>query len=160
MVDPETLNFLRQQSEHAKYITSVCNGSLILAAAGLLDGYKTACHWMWSSYLERFGAQAVDARVVRDRNHFSGGGVTAGIDFALTLAAEIAGKRSRKEFNLLLNMIRSLPLIVARPLRRDLRSSRRCSAYKRNASRGLKRTLRLLRRTMLIGARAMFLYLA
>ncbi|MBZ1350293.1 DJ-1/PfpI family protein [Alcaligenaceae bacterium LF4-65] len=100
MVDQETLNFLRHQSKHAKYITSVCNGSLILGAAGLLVGYKSACHWMWSSYLERFGAQAVDARVVRDRNHFSGGGVTAGIDFALTLAAEIAGEGVAKRIQL------------------------------------------------------------
>lgn len=102
MVDQETLNFLRHQSQHAKYITSVCNGSLILGAAGLLVGYKSACHWMWSSYLERFGAQAVDARVVRDRNHFSGGGVTAGIDFALTLAAEIAGEEIAKRIQLAL----------------------------------------------------------
>jgi cyclohexyl-isocyanide hydratase len=102
MVDQETLNFLRHQSQHAKYITSVCNGSLILAAAGLLVGYKSACHWMWSSYLERFGVQAVDARVVRDRNHFSGGGVTAGIDFALTLAAEIAGEEVAKRIQLAL----------------------------------------------------------
>ena len=102
MVDQETLNFLRNQSQHAKYITSVCNGSLILAAAGLLVGYKSACHWMWSSYLERFGVQAVDARVVRDRNHFSGGGVTAGIDFALTLAAEIAGEEVAKRIQLAL----------------------------------------------------------
>jgi cyclohexyl-isocyanide hydratase len=102
MVDQETIGFLRHQSEHAKYITSVCNGSLILAAAGLLVDYKTACHWMWSRYLERFGAQAVDARVVRDRNHFSGGGVTAGIDFALTLAAEIAGEEVAKRIQLTL----------------------------------------------------------
>jgi cyclohexyl-isocyanide hydratase len=102
MVDQETLNFLRHQSKHAKYITSVCNGSLILGAAGLLVGYKSACHWMWSSYLERFGAQAVDARVVRDRNHFSGGGVTAGIDFALTLAAEIAGQEVAQRIQLAL----------------------------------------------------------
>lgn len=102
MVDQETLNFLCHQSKHAKYITSVCNGSLILGAAGLLVGYKSACHWMWSSYLERFGAQAVDARVVRDRNHFSGGGVTAGIDFALTLAAEIAGQEVAQRIQLAL----------------------------------------------------------
>lgn len=102
MVDQETLDFLRQQSKQAKYITSVCNGSLILAAAGLLEGYKSACHWMWRSYLEKFGAQAVDARVVRDRNHFSGGGVTAGIDFALTLVAEISGDDIAKRIQLTL----------------------------------------------------------
>ena len=89
--DAETLDFLRRQGAQARYVTSVCNGSLILGAAGLLQGYRSACHWMWRDYLPRFGAIPVNARVVRDRNRLSGGGVTAGIDFGLTLAAELAG---------------------------------------------------------------------
>ena len=91
LVDAEVLSFLRQQGTHARYVTSVCNGSLLLGAAGLIDGYQSACHWMWRRYLPRFGALPVAARVVRDRNRFSGGGVTAGIDFGFTLAAELAG---------------------------------------------------------------------
>jgi cyclohexyl-isocyanide hydratase len=90
--DAATLAFLRRQGEHARYVTSVCNGSLVLGAAGLLDGYQSACHWMWLPFLERFGAVPVAERIVRDRNRISGGGVTAGIDFGLALAAELAGE--------------------------------------------------------------------
>jgi cyclohexyl-isocyanide hydratase len=90
--DAATLDFLRRQGEQARYVTSVCNGSLVLGAAGLLEGYRSACHWAWRDLLPRFGAFPVDQRVVRDRNRISGGGVTAGIDFGLTLAAELAGE--------------------------------------------------------------------
>lgn len=100
MVDQTTLDFLRRQAAGARYVTSVCNGSLILGAAGLLKGYKSACHWMWRKYLPRFGAIPVAERVVRDRNRISGGGVTAGIDFSLTLAAELAGEGAAKTLQL------------------------------------------------------------
>jgi cyclohexyl-isocyanide hydratase len=90
--DATTLDFLRRQGAQARYVTSVCNGSLVLGAAGLLDGYRAACHWMWRELLPRFGAQPVNDRVVRDRNRITGGGVTAGIDFGLVLAAELAGE--------------------------------------------------------------------
>lgn len=90
--DAETLAFLRRQGGQARYVTSVCNGSLVLGAAGLLDGYRSACHWMWLPFLARFGAVPVAGRIVRDRNRISGGGVTAGIDFGLALAAELAGE--------------------------------------------------------------------
>ncbi|WP_284617230.1 DJ-1/PfpI family protein [Aquabacterium humicola] len=89
--DAQTLDFLRRQAEGARYVTSVCNGALVLGAAGLLKGYRSACHWLWRPYLARFGAHPVAERVVRDRNRLSGGGVTAGIDFGLALAAELAG---------------------------------------------------------------------
>ncbi len=100
MQDEVTLAFLRQQAAQARYVTSVCNGSLILGAAGLLKGYKSACHWMWRQYLPQFGAISVAERVVRDRNRISGGGVTAGIDFGLTLAAELAGEDVAKMLQL------------------------------------------------------------
>ena len=89
--DAETLDFLRRQAERARYITSVCTGSLILGAAGLLDGYRATTHWSAMQHLAAFGATAVKTRVCTDRNRITGGGVTAGIDFALTLAADIAG---------------------------------------------------------------------
>lgn len=92
MEDEETLAFLRRQGAQARYITSVCNGSLVLGAAGLLRGYRSACHWMWREHLAAFGATPVAERVVKDRNRISGGGVTAGIDFGLSLAAELAGE--------------------------------------------------------------------
>ncbi len=102
MSDEETLGFLRTQAEKAKYVTSVCTGSLILGAAGLISGYKSACHWMWREYLPAFGAIPVNARVVKDRNRISGGGVTAGIDFALTVVAEIWGDEAAKMIQLFL----------------------------------------------------------
>ncbi len=100
MTDEETLGFLRKQAEKAKYVTSVCTGSLVLGAAGLLNGYKSACHWMWRDYLTAFGATPVNARVVKDRNRISGGGVTAGIDFALTVLAEVWGEDVAKQMQL------------------------------------------------------------
>jgi cyclohexyl-isocyanide hydratase len=100
MSDEETLSFLRKQAEKAKYVTSVCTGSLILGAAGLIKGYKSACHWMWRDMLPAFGAIPVNARVVKDRNRISGGGVTAGIDFALTVVAEIWGEEAAKSMQL------------------------------------------------------------
>jgi cyclohexyl-isocyanide hydratase len=96
MIDETVLAFLRKQGETASYVTSVCTGSLLLGAAGLLSGYEATCHWAWRDLLAAFGAKPVAARVVRDRNRFSGGGVTAGIDFALTLAAEIAGEETAR----------------------------------------------------------------
>jgi cyclohexyl-isocyanide hydratase len=98
--DEDTLSFLRRQGEEARYVTSVCNGSLVLGAAGLLRGYRSACHWMWRHHLPRFGAIPVAERVVRDRNRISGGGVTAGIDFGLALAAELAGEEVAKTLQL------------------------------------------------------------
>ena len=102
MVDAEALEFLRKQAATARYVTSVCTGSLILGAAGLLKGYKSACHWAWRDMLKDFGAIAVAERVVRDRNRISGGGVTAGIDFGLTVAAELAGDEVAKSIQLVL----------------------------------------------------------
>ena len=102
MTDPETLDFLRQQAATARYVTSVCTGSLVLGAAGLLKGYRSACHWAWRDMLSDFGAIPVAERVVRDRNRISGGGVTAGIDFGLTVAAELAGEEVAKSIQLVL----------------------------------------------------------
>ncbi|MGX7708964.1 DJ-1/PfpI family protein [Methylobacterium sp. Gmos1] len=98
--DGTTMDFLRRQAAGARYVTSVCNGSLLLGAAGLLTGYKSACHWMWRHYLTQFGAEPVAARVVRDRNRISGGGVTSGIDFAFSLASELAGEEAARMIQL------------------------------------------------------------
>ena len=100
MTDQETLDFLRKQAAGARYVTSVCTGSLILGAAGLLKGYRSACHWAWRDLLGEFGAIPVAERVVRDRNRISGGGVTAGIDFGLALAAELVGEEAAKMLQL------------------------------------------------------------
>lgn len=87
--DPASIDFLKRQAAQAQYVTSVCTGALILGAAGLLNGKKATTHWAYHDLLPLFGAEPVSARVVRDGNLFTGGGVTAGIDFALTILAEI-----------------------------------------------------------------------
>jgi cyclohexyl-isocyanide hydratase len=85
--DEEMLDFLRRQAIGAKYITSVCTGSLVLGAAGLLSGYRATTHWTSMDHLVPFGATPAKSRVCIDRNRITGGGVTAGIDFALTLVS-------------------------------------------------------------------------
>jgi cyclohexyl-isocyanide hydratase len=90
LTDPETLAFLRRQAEGSRYVTSVCTGALVLGAAGVLQGKRAATHWMSMDMLEAFGAIPVNERVVVDGNIITGGGVTAGIDFALRVAAEVA----------------------------------------------------------------------
>jgi cyclohexyl-isocyanide hydratase len=87
--NPRYLSAIQLLAGTARYITSVCTGSLILGAAGLLRGKRAACHWAWREFLPLFGAIPDSGRVVRDGNIITGGGVTAGIDFALTLAAEL-----------------------------------------------------------------------
>jgi cyclohexyl-isocyanide hydratase len=89
--DAETIEFVRKQAVRARYITSVCTGALLLGAADLLHGRRATTHWAFQSLLEPLGAIPTRGRVVRDGNLITGGGVTAGIDFGLTLAAELAG---------------------------------------------------------------------
>ena len=85
--DAEMLDFLRKQAVAAQYVTSVCTGSLVLGAAGLLKGYRATTHWSAMDHLAPFGATPEKTRVCVDRNRITGGGVTAGIDFALTLVS-------------------------------------------------------------------------
>jgi cyclohexyl-isocyanide hydratase len=92
MRDAEVLRFLAERGARARYVTSVCSGSLLLGAAGLLRGYKATSHWACHEALSLFGATPVVARVVTDRNRVTGGGVTAGIDFGLVLLAKLLGE--------------------------------------------------------------------
>lgn len=92
IADDEAMAWVGAVGAGATWVTSVCTGSLILGAAGLLDGYRAGCHWAQRDMLPLFGAIPVDARTVVDRNRVTGGGVTAGIDFALTLIALIRGE--------------------------------------------------------------------
>ena len=89
MEDEPTLAFIKAQAANARYVTSVCTGALVLGAAGLLKGKRATTHWAYHELLAPLGAIAVADRVVRDGNLLTGGGITAGIDFALTLAAEL-----------------------------------------------------------------------
>jgi cyclohexyl-isocyanide hydratase len=102
MADAEVLGFLRRQGEGARYVTSVCTGSLLLGAAGLLDGYRAATHWAYVDLLAAVGAIAVDERVVVDRNRITAGGVTAGIDFGLRIVEQVAGETFARRVQLAL----------------------------------------------------------
>ena len=100
MEDEETLDFLRRMAERARFVTSVCTGSLVLAAAGLLTGYRATCHWLSLPQLALLGAIPVEERVVVDGNRITGAGVTSGLDFALRLAAEIVGEAEARRIGI------------------------------------------------------------
>lgn len=114
-LDTAFVGEVRRLALGAKYITSVCTGSLILGAAGLLQGKRAACHWAWRGLLPEFGAIPDEGRVVRDGNVFTGGGVTAGIDFAFTMMAEIAGEAYAKALTLGLEYAPAPPFPGGRP---------------------------------------------
>jgi cyclohexyl-isocyanide hydratase len=96
MTDADVLEFLADRAPKSRYVTSVCSGSLLLGAAGLLKGYKATSHWAARELLKGFGAEPVEARVVVDRNRITGGGVTAGIDFGLVLLAKLRGEEAAR----------------------------------------------------------------
>ena len=115
IADEEFLRELRRLANGARYVTSVCTGSLALGAAGLLHGKRAACHWAWRELLTVFGAIPDPGRVVRDGNVVTGGGVTAGIDFALTLVAEIAGPETAQAIQLGIEYAPAPPFDSGRP---------------------------------------------
>lgn len=102
MQDAELVDFVRRQGASARYVTSVCTGAFILGAAGLLKSRRATTHWAYHDALADTGAIPVQARVVRDGNLITGGGVTAGIDFALTVMAELAGEETARAVQLLI----------------------------------------------------------
>jgi transcriptional regulator GlxA family with amidase domain len=113
--DPRYLAAIRRLGARARYVTSVCTGSLLLAAAGLLRGRRAACHWAWRERLAEFGVTPDPARVVRDGNVFTGGGVTAGIDLAFEVMAEIAGRDHAETVQLALEYAPAPPFASGRP---------------------------------------------
>jgi cyclohexyl-isocyanide hydratase len=117
MDDLEVLDFLSKQGAAARYVTSVCTGSLLLGGAGLLRGYRAACHWMSRDQLVLLGAIPVAERVVVDRNRITGGGVTAGIDFALTLAALLRGENAARTIQLAMEYDPQPPFAAGSPER-------------------------------------------
>jgi transcriptional regulator GlxA family with amidase domain len=102
MRDEQTIAFLKARGATARFVTSVCTGSLVLGAAGLLKGYNATSHWYARDLLPLMGATVQNQRVVEDRNRITAGGVTAGLDFALTIAARLAGEETAKRIQLLL----------------------------------------------------------
>jgi cyclohexyl-isocyanide hydratase len=113
--DEEMLDFLRRQAEGAKYVTSVCTGSLILGSAGLLRGYRATTHWTAMELLAPFGATPAKTRVCIDRNRVTGGGVTAGIDFALTLVSLLTDRQTAEAIQLRLEYNPAPPFNAGSP---------------------------------------------
>lgn len=114
--DAEFLAEVRRLAGMARFVSSVCTGSLVLAAAGLLDGKRSACHWYWREALGLFpGVTVDDARVVKDGNVLTGGGVTAGIDLALSVISELAGEDVAKRIQLGLEYAPQPPFGAGRP---------------------------------------------
>jgi cyclohexyl-isocyanide hydratase len=115
MEDPELMSFLRTKGSKARFITSVCTGSLILASAGLLNGYRATSHWVTKESLRHFGAIPGEGRVVKDRNRITGGGVTAGIDFGLEIIALLRSPEYAKAVQLYLEYDPSPPFNAGSP---------------------------------------------
>src|SRR5262249_59265382 len=102
LLDDEVLDCVPGRGAAACWVTSVCTGALVLGAAGLLRGYRATTHWLSMDLLAEFGATPVEARVVRDRNRITGGGITAGIDFGLALVAELQGREVAERIQLMM----------------------------------------------------------
>lgn len=113
--DPEVLEFLKKQGSTAKFITSVCGGSVFLANAGLLQGYRATTHWAMREELAKLGVEVGIERVVIDGNRMSGGGVTAGIDFGLTIAEMLRGEEAAKIAQLLMEYDPAPPFDAGSP---------------------------------------------
>jgi cyclohexyl-isocyanide hydratase len=115
MEDAAVLSFLAERGKTARFVTSDCTGALVLGAAGLLRGYKATGHWQIRDHLSLLGAIPVHERVVQDRNRLTGGGVTAGIDFGLTLAALLKGEDEAKRIQLTIEYAPEPPFNAGTP---------------------------------------------
>ncbi|RQS21974.1 DJ-1/PfpI family protein [Burkholderia sp. Bp8998] len=115
LLDGDTIAFVQRRAAAARYVTSVCTGALLLGVAGLLRGRRATTHWAFHSLLEPLGAVPVRERVVRDGNLITGGGVTAGIDFALTIAAELVGDEEAQSIQLQLEYAPAPPFEAGSP---------------------------------------------
>jgi len=115
MEDKEVLRFLADRGRRARYVTAVCSGSIILAMAGLLEGYRATTHWSSYDVLAACGVEVSDERVVVDRNRITGGGVTAGIDFGLVLLAQLRGETMARMSQLAMEYDPAPPFDAGRP---------------------------------------------
>ena len=115
LLDADVLDFVRRQAGGARYVTSVCTGALVLGAAGLLQGYRATTHWTAMDNLPAFGAIPTNSRVCVDRNRITGGGVTAGIDFALVLVAELVDRPAAEAIQLRLEYNPAPPFQAGTP---------------------------------------------
>jgi cyclohexyl-isocyanide hydratase len=155
--DSETLEFIRRQARSARYVTSVCTGALVLGAAGLLKGKRAATHWMSRDMLSQFGATPVADRVVIDGNIITGGGVTAGVDFGITVAAELFGPKVAKTIQLAIEYDPAPPFDAGSPERAGeaIVAAARANAAKRQADRqiAVQRAAARLRELELVEAK-------
>ena len=147
--DHEVLAFLRRAAATARYVVGICTGSLVLGAAGLLRGKRAGTHWMSREMLCAFGAEPVAKRVVVDGNLFTGGGVTAGIDVALTVAAEIAGRAAAEAIQLAIEYDPAPPFDAGSPERAD--PGLVTEVLNRAATRQRDRTERVMRAAQALG---------
>jgi cyclohexyl-isocyanide hydratase len=113
--DAETVDFVRRQAAGAKHVTSVCTGAFVLGAAGLLQGRRATTHWAYTDLLPLVGATHEKARLVRDGNVVTAGGVTCGIDFALALVAEMAGETAAQAIQLAIEYDPAPPFDAGHP---------------------------------------------
>ncbi len=140
MEDEAVLDFLRQQAASAKYVTSVCTGSMVLGAAGLLKGKRATSHWMSRPMLAALGATAVAERIVTDGNTITGGGVTAGIDFALTIVGREFGQHAAEEVQLFIEYDPQPPFSSGSPRTADpalVEAATAASAERQRARRAI-----------------------
>ena len=155
--DTETLEFIRRQARNARYTTSVCTGALVLGAAGLLKGRRAATHWMSRDMLSEFGATPVADRVIIDGNIITGGGVTAGVDFGITVAAELFGPEVAKAIQLAIEYDPAPPFDTGSPERAGeaIVAAARANAAKRQADRhiAVQRAAARLRELELVEAK-------
>lgn len=119
--DTEIINFIADQAVNAKWVTSVCTGSMLLGAAGLLQGKRATSHWAYAHLLPLFGATYKESRVVKDGNLITAGGVTSGIDFALEVIAEVAGEDMARTVQLALEYNPAPPFEGGHPSRTPVR---------------------------------------
>lgn len=141
--DAESLAFIQRQAANAQYVTSVCTGALVLGAAGLLEGKRATTHWASHGLLEKFGAIPVHERVVRDGNLMTGGGVTAGIDFALTLISELFDADTAQAVQLQIEYAPAPPFDSGRP---DTAPAHILALAKQRAAAGLEARRQIVER--------------
>ncbi|MFA7280367.1 MAG: DJ-1/PfpI family protein [Sterolibacterium sp.] len=134
--DTAALAFLADRGSRARWVCSVCTGSLLLGAAGLLRGYRAATHWSAREALSQFGAEPSDERICVDRNRMTGGGITAGIDFGITVAGLLAGDGMGRVIELLLEYAPMPPYGTGRPELADAQTLEAASAVVQQAMAG------------------------
>jgi cyclohexyl-isocyanide hydratase len=141
IADRETVDFVRTQCEQARYVTSVCVGAFLLGAAGLLKGRRATTHWAYVDLLPLVGATHEKARIVRDGNLFTAGGVTSGIDFAFRIVGELAGRKVAEAIQLAIEYDPSPPFNAGHPDKASAAATALMVQRNQEAYTGIRQTL-------------------